>query len=105
MPVSRYNNETVAFDGLIVYVFGSPVKEMALKLAVRSYPTPAVFDWPNAINVSATQEPGDDVTVIDLSVFVTAEVTYNVTGRNGDSGQLTTEIRMFVKPRGMTFVW
>ena len=100
--MSWYNNETVGFNGRTTYVFGTSGEEQGFKLAVRSYPTPAVFWWPNAMNVSATNETGDDVTVFELIVTVDNETTYMVNGTNGVSGQLTSEIRIIVKPRGMS---
>ena len=59
-------------------------------MAVRCYPMPAVFDWPSEFNVLNQNEPGDDVTVFELSVSVTDEAVYNFTGRNGISGQTTS---------------
>ena len=104
VPVSWYNNETVVFDAHTASVSGSLAEELAFKLAFRSYPTPAVFEWPDAINVLATSEPGNDVTVFELIVTVDNETTYMVNGTNGESGRLTSEIWIIVKPRGMLHV-
>ena len=100
--MSWYNNDTVTFDGRTTYVFGTSGEEQAFKLAVRSYPTPAVFEWPDAIIVSATRTPGNDVTVFELSVTVNDEMTYTAYGTNGYRGQLMSEIRIVAKPRGMS---
>ena len=100
--MSGYNGDTVIFDGNTTSLTGSPAEVVTFKLAVKSYPKPAVFDWLNGISLSATREPEDDITVFDLSVTVANHASvYTVTGRNGDGGQLTSEIRIVVQRQGV----
>ena len=93
LPVSQYSDVTFRFEqssGSSEYRATLNVatgEELRFSVAVRCYPTPAVFDWPSEFNVLNTNEPKDDVTVFDLSVSVTEEVVYSFTGRNGFGGQ------------------
>ena len=98
-PVSQYNDETLAFNGHTTAVFGSPGHELRFKIAVRSFPSPAVVSWPSGITLTDTIDSGKDITVFDLSVVIEEDMTFTASGRNGASGQLTSEIFIRVGPR------
>ena len=80
-------------------MFGSPGEVVRFKIAVRSFPTPAVVLWPNGITLLYTSVPGEDVSVFDLSVVVEEDMTYTATARNGENGQLTSDIHVRVESR------
>ena len=106
----RYSDETVEFEqssGFGEYrttLNAAMGEELRFTLAVSCYPTPAVFDLPSDFNVLNQNEPGNDVTVFDLSLSVTDEAVYVFTGKNGNAGQLSTAFSLAVAPLAGTLL-
>ena len=93
IPLSRHNDDSLAFDGRTANVSGPAGEEISFKIAVRCFPTPARFEWPPSITLVKMQSLIDDVTVFELSVAPAAnDVSLTLTGRNSASVRLTSTI-------------
>ena len=77
-------------------------EQLNVSIKVTCYPSPAVFNWPSDFNVRDQQEPGNDVTVFDLSVSVIDQAVYVFTGKNGNDGQLMTTFSLTVTTSART---
>ena len=66
---------------------------------VRSFPTPATFEWPDAFQAQLVNVT-NDVTHYRVSINTadfTEAVTFDVTGRNGENGPLFSTIQIRVE--------
>ena len=107
VPVSRFNDVTLAFEERTATVFGPPEQEQTFSVAMRSFPTPAVFTWPPGFTQVDSLFYGDsDVTVVTTTVIVENDETHQLTVNSGQS-QLSSEITIELKVRGncSSFLW
>ena len=81
-------------QGNIKYAFISHEPVSWFDFRVRSFPTPATFEWPDALQAELVNVT-NDVTYYRVSVDdadITEPVTFDVTGRNGENGPLFSTI-------------
>ena len=99
IPVSRHNDVTVAFNERTASVFGPPGQEQTFSVAMRSFPTPAVFTWPAGFTQESSSLFNGHVTVVDVTVMIDDDATHVVSVRSGQNG-LSSQITLELKLRG-----
>ena len=86
-------------QGNIKYAFISREPLSWFDFRVRSFQTPATFEWPDALHAELVNVT-NDVTYYRVSsnaVDITEAVTFDVTGRNGENGPLFSTIQIRVE--------
>ena len=100
--MSHYNDAAIVFHDGTATVFGPPEQEQTFSVAVRSFPTPAVFTWPAGfIQVGSLFHGDDDVTVATVTVIVENDETHQVAVKSGQS-QFNSELVIKLKMQGIT---
>ena len=98
--MSHYNDAAIVFHDGTATVFGPPEQEQTFSVAVRSFPTPAVFTWPPGFaQVDNLFFNDSDVTVATVTVMVVNDETHQVTVNSGQS-QFNSEITIELKIQG-----
>ena len=80
----------------VKHAFVTRSSGFAFDLLVRSFPSPAVFSWPEIFQAEFVGVT-TDVTHYRVDVNYSEPVTFDVVGRNGDGGSLSSTIQINVE--------
>ena len=78
------------------YVFAEPGATSRFDVFVRSFPTPALLDWPLQLQADRV-EVSNDVTHFQVTVDFREPVEFSVSGRNSETGTLTSTVQIQVE--------
>ena len=84
-------------------MFAEPGATSRFDVFVRSFPTPALLDWPLQLQADRV-EVSNDVTHFQVTVDFREPVAFNVGGRNSQSGTLTSIVQIQME-RKRRFKW
>ena len=85
--MSHHNGITVGFDGCTATVFGRQRQEQTFSVAVKSYPTPALFGWPPGFKqAGGVRALSGDITTATVTVIVEHDAVHQVTVSSGPGG-------------------
>ena len=84
-------------------MFGPPGQAQTFSVAVRSFPTPATFDWPDEFTEVGGTRVDDEVTVVNVTAMINNAASHIVPVRNTPNG-LSSQITIRLKVRGNFYV-
>ena len=84
-------------------MFGPPGQVLTFSVAVRSFPTPAIFYWPDGLTQVGDTRVGGEITVVDVTVMMNNAASHVVSVENTqEENALSSQITIELKVRGNT---